>query len=740
MTGWQSASAGAAAAAGAPPAVASILLVDDRPENLLSLEALLEPLGHGLGRASSAEEALRRVLAGDFALILLDVMMPGTDGYEAARLIRQREKSRSTPIIFLTALGEDRRHATLGYESGAVDYMFKPLDPDLLRAKVAAFVELYQNREQLAWLQRRRYADLAIQESEERFRLVQKATNDVIWDWDLVGDTIRWNEMAHHVFRVLPGEIPEDVRWWHEHVHPADRDRVLTGIHAVIQGEGDGHSWSDEYRFRLGDGSYISILDRGYVARNGAGEPVRMIGAMQDVTQRTRARAEAEAAREAAERARADAEAASRAKGDFLATITHELRTPINAIVGYTELLELGLAGPVTDAQRTHLGRVRASSEHLLALVNDVLDISKVEAGELTVVREECPVAPVVNAALVLVRPQATAKHITLLEEGEDPGSIRYVGDEYRVRQILLNLLSNAVKFTESGGRVAVRCQTVDRPAANTRLAGAGPWTSVVVEDTGIGIPSDQIARIFDPFVQAEAGHTRTRGGTGLGLTISRRLARLMGGDLTVESRPGAGSTFALWLPSARVGEAGAESAEARGARADRRTPVTAVRGLGEVGETLRETLEPLVGAYLERMRADPLTPLARRMRRPELEDHAVSLVGDLAQSLIIIDEAGERAAELLRDGSAIQRTIAEHHGARRQAQGWSEEALRRDCQILGEEIARLLQAPSPGAAPASGGADRDVAYALQVLRGLMERVEVISVGAWQHAVRRGGR
>jgi signal transduction histidine kinase len=205
-----------------------------------------------------------------------------------------------------------------------------------------------------------------------------------------------------------------------------------------------------------------------------------------------------------------------------------------------------------------------------------------------------------------------------------------------------------------------------------------------------------------------------------------------------VESHPGAGSTFALWLPAARVSEAGAESAEARGARADRRTPLAAARGLGEVGEALREALEPLIGAYLERLRADPLTPLARRMRRPELEDHMVSLLGDLAQSLIIIDEAGERAAELLRDGSAIQRAIAEYHGARRHAQGWSEEALRRDCQILSEEVARVLQAPTPGV-PA-GDADQDLTYALQVLRGLMDRVELISVGAWQHAVRRGGR
>jgi PAS domain S-box-containing protein len=728
----------------------SVLLVDDRPENLLTLEAVLEPLGCRLVRASSGEEALRRVLAEEFAVILLDVQMPGTDGLETARMIKTREQSRVTPIIFLTALDHDRRHVTLGYESGAVDYLFKPLEPEVLRAKVAAFVELYRNREALAWHQRRRYADAAIRESEERFRLVQKATNDVIWDWDLKTGAIRWNDLAYRLFRLAPGELSDDIAWWYDRIHPEDRERVVTGIHAVIDGAGDGHGWSDEYRVQLGDGAFATFLDRGYVARDVNGRAVRMIGAMQDVTARTRAQAEAEAAREDAERARSAADdarlraddarlvaeearsradEANRAKSDFLATMTHELRTPINAIVGYTELLAMGLSGPVTDGQRTQLGRIRASSTHLLGLVNDVLDLAKVEAGQMTVARERGRAREAVDAAISLIRPQALERGVAVPECCDGEPDVPYVGDEHRVRQIVLNLLSNAVKFTERGGRVAVRCETADRPGSGVRVSGAGPWTTVTVTDTGIGIAPEQIAAMFEAFVQAEAGHTRTQGGTGLGLAISRRLARLMRGDLTAESQPGQGSTFTLWLPStAAPADREPELSPERDAVLATMETGLPVPGLGEMGALLRQRVDEILEAYVARLRTDPAIPLGETMRQAELEDHAVSLLADFAQSLVIVADARDQAAALLRDGSAIQRTIAEQHGLRRHAQGWSEDAVLRDHMILLEEVQRVLRARSSHAA--------DVPWALAVLGHFLDRAGEISLRAWRQAAR----
>ena len=738
----------------ATPPPARVLLVDDRPENLLALEALLEPLGLLTVRASSGEDALRRVLVEDFAVILLDVQMPGTDGIETARLIKARDRSRTTPIIFLTALDRDRRRASLGYESGAVDYLFKPVDPDILRAKVSAFVELHKHREEIAWLQRRRYADAALRESEERYRLVQKATNDVIWDWDLVANTVRWNENASEQFRVGAEEHTDARAWWYEHLHPEDRDRVVDSIQGVIDGGDEGHYWAGEYRFRRGDGNYRTFFDRGYVARDDEGRPVRMIGAMQDITERSRAQAETDAAREEAERARHDAEEArlraeeararadeaNQAKSEFLATMSHEIRTPINAVLGYSELLELGLSGPLSDQQRGYLGRIRASTTHLLGLVNEVLDLAKVEAGEMTVRRDHASVVDGVDAALALVRPQALERGVTLSVERGERGdgakrpaidgpadSLSYVGDEHRVRQILANLLSNAVKFTAPGGHVAVRWTGTDHPDPQAHLAGSGPWTAIEVEDTGIGIAPQHLTAVFEPFVQAEKGHTRTHGGTGLGLAISRRLARLMGGDLTVRSQQGAGSTFTLWLPATRSVESGAGSPVERAPRPDRRTPTSRVHGLGEIGELLREESAAVVAAWTARLRADALTPLAKEMRGSQIEDHQVTFLADLSQMRLILDEAGSETAALLRDGSAIQRTVTEHHGARRLAQGWSEEAVRREFEILCEEIERAIRARVP---PDAG----DVDAAIGVIGRVIDRGLENSVGAYMHA------
>jgi signal transduction histidine kinase len=252
------------------------------------------------------------------------------------------------------------------------------------------------------------------------------------------------------------------------------------------------------------------------------------------------------------EEARRAAEHASHVKSQFLATMSHEIRTPINAIIGYTELLDLGIAGGLTDEQRAQLARIRASGRHLVGLIDDVLDLAKVEAGQMAVERSTAVAGAAVDTALSLVRPQAAAKAIQLAAACEGNRNAPYMGDQARVQQILINLLSNAVKFTPSHGRVWVQCGSTDTGPPHVPTDADGGWTYFTVEDTGIGIPADKIESIFQPFTQVESGYTRTHGGTGLGLTISRRLARLMGGDLTVESRNGEGSRFTLWLPVPR--------------------------------------------------------------------------------------------------------------------------------------------------------------------------------------------
>jgi PAS domain S-box-containing protein len=263
-----------------------------------------------------------------------------------------------------------------------------------------------------------------------------------------------------------------------------------------------------------------------------------------DVTEQVLARreverllAESERARAEAEAARADAEQANRAKGEFLAVMSHELRTPLNAIGGYAELMELGLRGPVTEEQRADLARIQQSQRHLLGLINQVLNYTRVETGTVRYDMADVVVGEALAAAEALIVPQVRARGLTYVLGGCDP-ALRVRADREKLQQILLNLLTNAIKFTDPGGELRVACDA--RPDV----------VAISVADTGVGIAADKLASVFEPFVQVDQRLTRPHEGVGLGLAISRDLARGMGGDLVAESTPGAGSTFTLTLPA----------------------------------------------------------------------------------------------------------------------------------------------------------------------------------------------
>jgi signal transduction histidine kinase len=243
-------------------------------------------------------------------------------------------------------------------------------------------------------------------------------------------------------------------------------------------------------------------------------------------------------ARADADRARLQAEQANRAKGQFLAVMSHELRTPLNAIGGYTELLDMGIQGPVTNDQREALDRIQRSQRHLLGLINQVLNYARVESGTLRYEVSDVPVDAALRAAETLVLPQMTAKGLTYSFAGCD-ASVEVRADRDKVQQVILNLLTNAMKFTDAGGRITVECEC------------RGDVALISVRDTGIGIAAEKLDAIFEPFVQVDHNYTRTKDGIGLGLAISRDLARAMGGDLTVESFLGYGSSFTLALPRA---------------------------------------------------------------------------------------------------------------------------------------------------------------------------------------------
>jgi signal transduction histidine kinase len=452
-------------------------------------------------------------------------------------------------------------------------------------------------------------------------------------------------------------------------------------------------------------------------------ERVQLVS-LRDITDRKRA-TERAAQLQRERIARAEAEASSQAKSEFLATMSHELRTPLNAVIGYAELLDLGIAGSLSDVQRTHVGRIRNSARHLLGLVNEVLDLAKVEAGRLTVQNQTVVAADTLDAAMAMVQPQADAKNITVTAHC-DPANVVFQGDRERVRQILVNLMTNAVKFTELGGKITMGCSIVTKPASGARLTGSGPWVRVVVEDNGIGIPADRLGSIFDPFVQVEGGRTRQKDGTGLGLTISRRLARLMGGDLTVRSEAGRGSSFSLWLPEATDAQRDVQ-------RWQTDSPDAAARlvGLSEVGRGIHRELPALMDAFVERLRDESIIPGAESLRRSQLSDHLPAFVTDLGNLLILIEESRGGTAPNIMESAEIQLYIAERHGRQRARMGWTVPALRREWAILHEELERATRRG------AHNVPERAVSESLLVIERLLEQAEDRSRRALERATPR---
>ena len=360
--------------------------------------------------------------------------------------------------------------------------------------------------------------------------LVESVRDYAIFALDTTGHVLSWNEGAQRAKGYTAAEI---IGRHFSTFYSAEDIAAGKPTWELEIATSEGRYEEEGWRIRK-DGSRFWANVVITALRNDAGQLVGFAKVTRDLTERRAA----EERRLADARRVAEAEASSRVKSEFLAAMSHELRTPLNAIGGYAELLELGIHGPITPDQRTALERIQRSQRHLLGIITDLLNFSRIEAGQVEYDTVAVPLHVVVDTVLPLLEPQAAAKGIAL-ERRPCPAELVARADRLKVEQIILNLLSNAVKFTPAGGRVAVDC------------SAAGDRVVISVRDTGPGIPADQQAAIFQPFVQLGRTRSSAHEGTGLGLSISRDLARAMDGDVTVESVVDVGSTFALALPRA---------------------------------------------------------------------------------------------------------------------------------------------------------------------------------------------
>jgi len=528
------------------PIRARILMVDDHPPNLLALEAILSPLGEDIVRANSGEDALRKLLDGDFACILLDVQMPGLDGIETAALIKKRERNRSTPIIFLTAIAKDPSYIFRGYSQGAVDYLLKPFDPEILRTKVSVFVDLWKRGEMLkrqAALLRAQEVREAERRSEVRFRALTDSMPQCVWSALKNGEVTYCNR----VWREYAGE--EAGIGFFDSLPQSEVQEAQASWKAAIAA---GKPLEREVRLRRKDGEFRWHLCRVVPEHDEGGEVLGFIATATDIDHQKKVEEAHSALLIREQEARSQAEVANRTKDEFLATVSHELRTPLNAILGWTRILRTG-ATPGGEKLDRALETIERNARAQAQLVEDILDVSRIIAGKLRVHVRDTDLSSVIEAAAEAVRPAAQAKGLEI--DLRLPTSLPYQGDPDRLQQVFWNLLSNAIKFTMEG-KVTVEARREEAEAV------------VVISDTGIGISNDFLSLVFDRFRQADSSITRASGGLGLGLAIVRHLVEVHGGTVEAESEgEGKGSRFTVRLPckEARDAAEGSRSEAPRG-------------------------------------------------------------------------------------------------------------------------------------------------------------------------------
>ena len=532
----------------------NILIVDDEPKNLTVLETVLNEPGYRLVRANSADQALLALVAEEFALLILDIRMPGMSGFELAEMIKERKKTARVPIIFLTAYFVEDQHVVEGYGTGAVDYLHKPVNPAVLRSKVAVFVELYRkSRALLNEVAERRRAEEQLRElnetleqrvteraealraSEERYRSLFDLGPVAVYTCDGLGVIHEFNRRASELWgrAPAPGETDEQFGSSFKVLLPDGSllpqeqwpmAEVLSGTRAEVR--------DMEMLVERPDGSKITVIVNILALRNERGEITGVINCFYDITERRML--EDSLARRAEELARAD-----RMKDEFLAMLAHELRNPLAPLRNATAIL--------TDPEVNHEERGQAQQilgrqiENMSRMVDDLLDVSRITEGRIELRRQPVALEAILTAAASLAR-SACVVHGQEFTLSLPEVPVFLAADATRLEQVFGNLLANASKYSGDGSRIWLSAEL----AADSDT----PEVIVRVRDDGLGIAPELLPHIFGLFVQASRALDRSHGGLGIGLSLVERLVKLHGGSVEARSKGlGHGSEFIVRLP-----------------------------------------------------------------------------------------------------------------------------------------------------------------------------------------------
>ena len=575
----------------------NILMVDDSPTNLLALQSILNAPDRNLVSAASGDDALRYLLDHEVAVILMDVYMPGLDGLETAELIRGRHRSRDIPIIFLTADSTGGRHLNRGYSLGAVDYIVKPIEPDILRSKVAVFVELFKKTQEVkrqARLLKEKNLELEnanlarlkmlidlgqeltsehdpwhvlenfcrsareiVEAQESAVGLVDGASKDLRYFFRCGADGEQ-SDSGNGVPKVLtralkqvlkegrPLRLNDSDDLLRDKGHTSDLVHSFLGapiisanascgwVYLLNKPNGDEFSEADE-RLAATLATQVGIAYENAMLYSDAQRHATEL--QLEIAERKQAEEERAQLLIREQAARAEAEQANRTKDEFLATLSHELRTPLTAILGWSHLVRTG------GLDKSQLGRavetIERNARSQSQLIDDLLDVSRIITGKLQIEPVRIDLCAVVESAIEAVRPSFEAKNISFKTVMTRKGCL-VSGDANRLQQIFWNLFSNAVKFTPEGGTVRVEVKEKK------------PHVRVAVTDSGSGITAEFLPYIFDRFRQADGSTTRMHGGLGLGLAIVKHLVQLHGGEVEVTSEgKNKGATFIVTLPLA---------------------------------------------------------------------------------------------------------------------------------------------------------------------------------------------